>query len=40
MEGSVKLIAEEHYRLVPPDQVTPDDLKSYAALVGKERISR
>jgi hypothetical protein len=40
MEGSVKLIAEEHYRLVPPDQVTPDDLKSYAALVGKEVVSR
>jgi hypothetical protein len=36
MEGTLKLIAEEHYRLVPPDQVTPDDLKAYAALVGKD----
>jgi len=40
MEGVVKLIAEEHYRLVPPDQITPDDLKSYSALVGKDRMSQ
>jgi hypothetical protein len=40
MEGVVKLIAEEHYRLVPPDQITEDDLKSYAALVGKDRMSQ
>jgi hypothetical protein len=40
MEGVVKLIAEEHYRLVPPDQITPDDLKSYAALVGKDSRSQ
>jgi hypothetical protein len=38
MEGAVKLIAEEHYRLVSPDRVTPADLKAYAALVGKDRI--
>lgn len=38
MEGVVKLIAEEHYRLVPSDQITQEDLKAYAALVGKDQL--
>ena len=36
IDGVLKVISEEHYRLVPADQVTPDDLKAYAALVDKE----
>jgi hypothetical protein len=40
MEGALKLISEEHYRLVQPDQISPEDLKSYAALVGKDRMSQ
>jgi hypothetical protein len=36
MERAIKVISEEHYRLVPPDQITPDDLKAYAELVEKD----
>jgi hypothetical protein len=36
IEGMPKIVSEEHYRLVPPEQVTPDDLKTYAALVGND----
>ena len=36
IEGVLRIVSEEHYRLVPPEQVTPDDLKTYAALVGND----
>ena len=26
----VKIVAEQHYRLVQADRITPDDLKSYS----------
>jgi hypothetical protein len=29
-EGMVRIIEEKHYKLVPSDQITVDDLKSYA----------
>ena len=29
-QQDVKLVEEKHYKLVPSDQIGPDDLKSYA----------
>jgi hypothetical protein len=29
-EDGVKVVSEKHYRLVPPEDVTEDDLKRYA----------
>lgn len=31
MEGEVRLLDERHYRLVPPDQLTPEELLAYQA---------
>jgi hypothetical protein len=29
-EGMVKIVEEKHYRLVPGDQITAEDLRTYA----------
>lgn len=31
-DTGVAVSSEKHYRLVPPDQLTPDDLKAYLAV--------
>lgn len=32
-EGMVKIVEEKHYRLVPGDRITADDLQTYAQLM-------
>jgi len=35
-EGSIKIAVEKHYRLVPPDQLGPDDLAKYRTTIDTE----
>jgi hypothetical protein len=38
IEGELKVISEEHYRLVPPESISSEELKSYAALIESDLI--
>ncbi|MFW6162279.1 MAG: endonuclease [Planctomycetota bacterium] len=35
-EGAIKIVAEKHYRLVPPDQLSADDLARYRTAIDRE----
>jgi hypothetical protein len=37
VEDQIKVVDEKHYRLVPADDITHDDLRSYAAAGAKDR---